>query len=42
MEPAGNLWNSGETRFRMESEKEMTPENMGAAEKFWDSLLEIP
>ena len=39
MKPIGTLWHLGETRFRMQSEREMTTENLKAADRFWKSLF---
>lgn len=41
MAPVGKLWQSGETRFRLSPDSEMTRENIRSAEKFWQSLLDI-
>ena len=39
MAPVGELWHSGETRFRLIPDSEMTSGKMRAAEEFWQSLL---
>jgi predicted nucleotidyltransferase len=39
MAPIGELWYSGDTRFRLSPDSEMTIGNIRAAEEFWQSLL---
>ena len=39
MAPVGKLWYSGETRFRLSPDSEMTMVNVRVAEEFWHSLV---
>ena len=39
MAPAGALWESGATTFRLSPDSAMTEENIRAAKDFWESLL---
>lgn len=39
MKPVGHLWHTGETRFRLNPETEMTEKNLNETKLFWDSLL---